>query len=189
LKYSVSRVLNERLIYMATDNRGVMVYLPSDVEEVLERYCTENNITRKNKGGEPMPSLGTGIVQYLKSQLFGMSPGNAPSAGLTREEVLELINQEVQRAIALAEQPVPGTPHAAAPTEAPKSKRGRRPSVKPPLTAPTLTFSEVNERYKLRLNSTLKTGEIQAEIAAAGYSDRLQYISQGRKFVELSHAE
>jgi hypothetical protein len=76
---------------MATDNKGVMVYLPPDLEEVLEKYCTENNITRKNRDGEPVPSMGTGIVQYLKSHLLGISLGNVSSLGLTRDEVLELI--------------------------------------------------------------------------------------------------
>ena len=76
---------------MATDNKGVMVYLPPDLEEVLEKYCTENNITRKNRDGEPVPSMGTGIVQYLKSHLLGISLGNISGTGLTRDEVLELI--------------------------------------------------------------------------------------------------
>ena len=53
---------------MATENKGVMVYLPPDLERVVEQYCTDNNISRKNKDGEIFPSLGTGIVQYLKSQ-------------------------------------------------------------------------------------------------------------------------
>jgi hypothetical protein len=82
---------------MATEKKGVMVYLPRDVEEVLEKYCTENNITRKNKDGESMPSMGTGIVQYLKSQLLGIAPSNPSAPTLTRDDVLELIKESVTR--------------------------------------------------------------------------------------------
>jgi hypothetical protein len=80
---------------MATENKGVMVYLPSELEKVIEEYCTRNNITRKNKDGETFPSLGTGIVQYLKSQLLGLefSSKNVPKTTLTREEVIDLIKE------------------------------------------------------------------------------------------------
>jgi hypothetical protein len=56
---------------MATDNKGVMVYLPPDLQKVLEEYCTENNITRRNKDGEMILSMGTGIIHYLNSHLLG----------------------------------------------------------------------------------------------------------------------
>jgi hypothetical protein len=80
---------------MATENKGVMVYLPPELEKVIEEYCTQNNITRKNKDGEAFPSLGTGIVQYLKSQLLGLesSSRSVPKTTLTREEVLDLIRE------------------------------------------------------------------------------------------------
>jgi hypothetical protein len=106
---------------MATENKGVMVYLPKEVEEYITEFCTEYSITRKDKEGNILPSLGTGIVTYLKSKMSGESPsdvlakpkslGNgltkdevidlireystsdAPSNGLTREEVLDLINE------------------------------------------------------------------------------------------------
>jgi hypothetical protein len=80
---------------MATENKGVMVYLPPELEKVIEEYCTQNNITRKNKDGEAFPSLGTGIVQYLKSQLLGLefSSRNVSKTTLTREEVLDLIKE------------------------------------------------------------------------------------------------
>jgi hypothetical protein len=80
---------------MATENKGVMVYLPPELEKVIEEYCTQNNITRKNKDGEAFPSLGTGIVQYLKSQLLGLefSSRSVPKTSLTREEVLDLIRE------------------------------------------------------------------------------------------------
>jgi hypothetical protein len=79
---------------MATDNRGVMVYLPSDIEAKITEYCTEYNITRKDKHGNIVTSLGSGIVAYLKSQLLGSLPGSIsdrPINGLTRAEVLDLI--------------------------------------------------------------------------------------------------
>ena len=79
---------------MATDNRGVMVYLPSEVETKIIEYCTEYNITRKDKQGNIVTSLGSGIVAYLKSQLLGDTPRSASdrlTSGLTRSEVLDLI--------------------------------------------------------------------------------------------------
>ena len=50
---------------MATNNRGVMVYLPSEVEVKMIEYCTQYNITRKDKQGNIVTSLGSGIVAYL----------------------------------------------------------------------------------------------------------------------------
>jgi hypothetical protein len=79
---------------MATDNRGVMVYLPSEIEAKMTEYCTKYNITRKDKQGNIVTSLGSGIVAYLKSQLLGDIPrgvSDRPINGLTREEVLDLI--------------------------------------------------------------------------------------------------
>jgi hypothetical protein len=88
---------------MATENRGVMVYLPPEIEEYITTYCTEYNITRKSKDGSVSPSLGTGIVSYLKSQILGITPNDVPSIspskvpniGLTKEEVLDLIQKSV----------------------------------------------------------------------------------------------
>lgn len=88
---------------MATENRGVMVYLNPEIERELEQYCIKNDITRKNKQGVVLPSLGTGILQYLKSTLLNAVPSNVPissldnassnrlSTGLTKDEILELI--------------------------------------------------------------------------------------------------
>jgi hypothetical protein len=79
---------------MATDNRGVMVYLPSEVEAKMAEYCTEYNITRKDKQGNIVTSLGSGIVAYLKSHLPSdtLKPVSDRSiTGLTRQEVLDLI--------------------------------------------------------------------------------------------------
>jgi hypothetical protein len=57
--------------------------------------CIDNDITRKNKDGAVFASLGTGILQYLKSQLLSTSPNSVVSTiistGLTKAEVLELI--------------------------------------------------------------------------------------------------
>jgi hypothetical protein len=79
---------------MATDNRGVMVYLPAEIEAKMAEYCTEYNITRKDKQGNLVTSLGSGIVAYLKSQLLSDRPrvaSDRPIIGLTKEEVLDLI--------------------------------------------------------------------------------------------------
>lgn len=83
---------------MATDNRGVMVYLPSEVEAKMIEYCTRHNIIRKDKQGNIVTSLGSGIVAYLKSHLLGDIPREVSdrlTAGLTREEVLDLITESV----------------------------------------------------------------------------------------------
>ncbi len=88
---------------MATDNRGVMVYLPQAIEEYFSQYCIENNFTRKDKEmGENIPSLGTGIVKYLTHQVLGIAPNEnskVPSAilsdRLTKNEVLDLIDRSM----------------------------------------------------------------------------------------------
>jgi hypothetical protein len=83
---------------MATDNRGVMVYLPSELEAKIAEYCTEYNITRKDKQGNTVTSLGSGIVAYLKSQLLSDLPkpvSDRPINGLTRAEVLDLIAESI----------------------------------------------------------------------------------------------
>lgn len=85
---------------MATENKGVMIYLPKEVEEYITDFCTEYNITRKDKEGNILPSLGTGVVTYLKSKMSGESPDDIltkPSKsfgnGLTKDEVLDLIRE------------------------------------------------------------------------------------------------
>ena len=106
---------DNELTEMATDNRGVMVYLNPELEREIEQYCIDNDITRKHKDGAVLPSLGTGIIQYLKSTLLSTVPCNVPSpslgavphqlsstalssapsnrlsTGITRAEILELI--------------------------------------------------------------------------------------------------
>ena len=86
---------------MATDNKGVMVYVTPELERVLEQYCMERNITRKTRDGHVFASLGTGIVQYLKSQLLDSEPKSvtSPSTVLTKGEVLELIKEYSTNAV------------------------------------------------------------------------------------------
>ena len=81
---------------MATDNKGVMVYLPPDLEAAMAKYCTDNEITRKNKDGTVMPSMGTGIVQYLKSHLLSTEGRNKLEAALTRDDVQLMMNEATQ---------------------------------------------------------------------------------------------
>jgi hypothetical protein len=80
---------------MATENKGVMVYLPQELEAILEKYCIERNITRKTRDGHVFASLGTGIVQYLKTQLLGNESNLSTVLGtsLTKDDVLELIRE------------------------------------------------------------------------------------------------
>ncbi len=80
---------------MATENRGVMVYLPLELEEKVVEFCTDRKIVRKDKDGNIVPSLGSGIVAYLKSQLLIDLPSarrrQLASTGITKEDVLKLI--------------------------------------------------------------------------------------------------
>lgn len=61
---------------MATNKKAISVYLPSDVEEYLTNYCTEYDLTRKDKSGEIKPALGTAVKEILK--IF-FSDENVPS--------------------------------------------------------------------------------------------------------------
>ena len=72
-----------------------MVYVTPELETALEQYCMERNITRKTRDGHVFASLGTGIVQYLKSQLLGTESKSviSPSTVLTKDEVLESIEE------------------------------------------------------------------------------------------------
>ena len=51
---------------MTTNNKAVTCYLPKDIEEFITGYCNEYGITRKDKEGHTLPSLGTGIIELLK---------------------------------------------------------------------------------------------------------------------------
>jgi DNA-binding NarL/FixJ family response regulator len=108
---------------MATDNRGVMVYLNPELESKISQYCIDNDITRKNKEGILLPALGTGILQYLKSQLLSerastlssavlslgldrsdgsesnaaASPRETARTTLTREDIVAIVRAEIDR--------------------------------------------------------------------------------------------
>jgi hypothetical protein len=79
---------------MATENRGVMIYLPAELEEYFTQYCTEYNITRKDKAsGESIPSLGAGIIAYLKSQILGTVLGETAEVLTPLDELRQSITQ------------------------------------------------------------------------------------------------
>jgi hypothetical protein len=89
---------------MATENRGVMVYLNPELEREVEQYCLENDIMRRHKDGAMLPALGTGILQYLKSNLLKSAPiskkqskslANKAGTGLSKVEVLDLIAESM----------------------------------------------------------------------------------------------
>jgi hypothetical protein len=66
-----------------------MVYLNPELESKIAQYCIDNDIKRKNKEGILLPALGTGILQYLKSQLLNERASALPSAVLDRSDGLE----------------------------------------------------------------------------------------------------
>jgi BMFP domain-containing protein YqiC len=85
---------------MATDNKGVMIYLPKDLEEYITNFCTQYEIVRKDKAGNLVPSLGTGVITYLKKTILGELPDRELtepiqpiSNGLNEREVLDLIDR------------------------------------------------------------------------------------------------
>jgi hypothetical protein len=89
---------------MATENRGVMVYLNPELEQEVEQYCLANDITRRHKDGAILPALGTGILQYLKSNLLKPAPiskkeskslARKAGTGLSKVEVLDLIAESM----------------------------------------------------------------------------------------------
>jgi hypothetical protein len=51
---------------MTTNNKAVTCYLPKDIEDFITGYSLQYGITRKDKEGETLPSLGTGIIELLK---------------------------------------------------------------------------------------------------------------------------
>jgi hypothetical protein len=198
---------------MATDNKGVMVYLPRDVEEVLEKYCTENNITRKNKDGEPVPSMGTGIVQYLKSHLLGIAPSSMVGTVLTKDDVLELIRESItgdgltpEEARAIAESAIE---KAIAPIHediqdlASQIREMRRlnaestrtginsiNSMNPKGKAATTTDGRIEfivfaETHCLDIKRGDSVGDVRSAMVKAGIDDRYRYDSRVRAFYEL----
>ena len=63
---------------MTTNNKAVTVYLPKDVEDFCTRYCNEYGITRKDKEGNTLPSLGTGIIELLKLLAYNPETVGSP---------------------------------------------------------------------------------------------------------------
>lgn len=99
---------------MATENKNVTIYLPADVEKAISDYCIENNITRKNKQGEIVPAIGTGIIQYLKSTLPINSPDSSLDAGFKLfvgrlERMLDDLSPLLALASQLPQKPSPET--------------------------------------------------------------------------------
>jgi hypothetical protein len=88
---------------MATDNKGIMVYLAPELVEAIADYCLENGITRRIGSDEAAPSLGTGIAHYLKNTILNTVPTQSKiivptekynnNTGLTKEEVIDLIDE------------------------------------------------------------------------------------------------
>lgn len=78
---------------MATENKPVMCYLSEELEQYVTQYCTEYNITRKDKDGNIKPALGTGVVDILKRFFIGEGSSNdksvLPSNVVTKEEFEE----------------------------------------------------------------------------------------------------
>jgi hypothetical protein len=88
---------------MATDNKGIMVYLTPDLVDAIGQYCLDNGITRKIGGDEAAPSLGTGIAHYLKSTILNAVPlpdknivpngRSNNNVGLSKEKITDLIEE------------------------------------------------------------------------------------------------
>jgi hypothetical protein len=88
---------------MATDNKGIMVYLAPDLVDVMAQYCLDNGITRKIGTDEAAPSLGSGIAHYLKNTILNAVPSSLEiivpteesnnNIGLSEKEITDLIEQ------------------------------------------------------------------------------------------------
>ncbi|MGK7936161.1 MAG: hypothetical protein AB4206_10250 [Xenococcaceae cyanobacterium] len=68
---------------MATNKKAISAYISSELEGYLTKYCTEYDITRKDKSGETKPALGTAVVEILKiffssDELPSPLPSNVP---------------------------------------------------------------------------------------------------------------
>jgi hypothetical protein len=88
---------------MATENKGIMVYLAPELVDAIAHYCLENSITRKIGSDEAAPSLGTGIAHYLKNTILNTVPSPVKNialveesnnnTGLSEEKITDLIQQ------------------------------------------------------------------------------------------------
>ena len=77
---------------MATQNKAVTTYLPSDVEQYLTKYCTKNGLTRKDKNGKEKPSLGTGIVEVLRDY-FSITADETSKSHFTEQVELAVMEK------------------------------------------------------------------------------------------------
>lgn len=91
---------------MATENTAVTIYLPPELEERIVNYCLANQINRKEKDGTIVPSLGKGIVAYLKEIMIDEVK---PPHRLTKARLLKSIDEIVEAKLALTKNLSPAT--------------------------------------------------------------------------------
>ena len=78
---------------MTTQNKAVTCYLPKDIEDFITGYCTQYGIIRRDKEGNTLASLGTGIIELLKllaynPELVGSPlPDNVPSIEVLKDRL------------------------------------------------------------------------------------------------------
>jgi hypothetical protein len=86
---------------VATNKKAISAYLPTGLEECLTKYCTEYDITRKDKSGEIKPALGTAVVEILKiffssENIKSPLPDNVPllpSNVVTEDRLSEVLSE------------------------------------------------------------------------------------------------
>jgi hypothetical protein len=88
---------------VATNKKAISAYIPSELEEYLTKYCTEYDITRKDKSGEIKPALGTAVVEILKiffssEHLPSPLPDNVPllPSNVVTEDRLKFVLSELE---------------------------------------------------------------------------------------------
>lgn len=64
---------------MATNNKPVTAYLPSEILEYLTEYCKSNGLIRKDKLGNDTPAMGTAVTNILTTFFKGNVPSEIPS--------------------------------------------------------------------------------------------------------------
>lgn len=138
---------------MATDNKGIMVYLTPDLVDAIGQYCLDNGITRKIGDNEAAPSLGSGIAHYLKGTILNTVPASIESTvladnnnGLSEGEVIDLI-KKYNNNDGLSEKEV---------TDLIETKIESLP--------PAISIDDINQMIKsalLGLENTIKTQEVE----------------------------
>ena len=79
---------------MTTQKKGVMVYLPKELEAFVIKYCDDHGLSF-SKNGKTAPRLGTGIVRILASlQKNGAKVTDFPAVGADSD--LEAINSRLE---------------------------------------------------------------------------------------------